>query len=82
LQKSFHLLQRKRKIELKNFHLFKKTKKYATRCRHPITRQLNNDNGLQALLTERRHLIAVWQKWRCSTSHDSFVVKIATCAKP
>ena len=40
-----------------------------------MTRQLNNDNGLQAQRTERQHLTAVWQKWRFSASYDSFVVE-------
>jgi len=40
-----------------------------------MTRQLNNDNGLQATWTERQHLTAVWQNWRFSASYDSFEVK-------
>ena len=39
-----------------------------------MTRQLNNDNGLQARWKERKHLTTVWQKWRFSASYDSIVV--------
>ena len=59
-----------------------------------MTQKLNIDNGLQAQRTERQHLTAVWQKWRFSApqthlwlikvrfSASTFVVKIATFAKP
>lgn len=59
-----------------------------------MTHKLNIDNGLQAQRTERQHLTAVWQKWRFSApqthlwlikvrfSASTFVVKIATFAKP
>jgi len=40
-----------------------------------MTRQLNNDNGLQAQRTERQHLTAPKINWRFSASYDSFVVK-------
>ena len=40
-----------------------------------MTRQLNNDNGLQGRWTEGQLITAVWQKWRFSASFDSFVVK-------
>lgn len=40
-----------------------------------MTRQLNNNKGLQARWTERQHLTAVWQNWRFSASYDSFEVK-------
>ena len=40
-----------------------------------MTRQLNNDNGLQARWTERQHLTAPTKNWRFSASYDSFVVK-------
>ena len=39
-----------------------------------MTRQLNNDNGLQAQRTERQHLTAPTRNWRFSASYDSFVV--------
>jgi hypothetical protein len=65
----------KKKIELKKIPTLKKNKKYATHNRHSMTRQLNNDNGLQTRWTERQHLTAVWQKWRFSASYDSFVVE-------
>ena len=39
-----------------------------------MTRQLNNDNGLQARWTERQHLTAPTKNWRFSASYDSFVV--------
>jgi len=40
------------KIELKKFpNASNKNKKHATHSRHSMTRQLNNDNGLQALWT-------------------------------
>ena len=39
-----------------------------------MTRQLNNDNGLQARWTERQHLTAPTRNWRFSASYDSFVV--------
>lgn len=40
-----------------------------------MTRQLNNDNGLQAQWTERQHLTAPTKNWRFSASYDSFVVE-------
>ena len=40
-----------------------------------MTRQLNNDKGLQAQRTERQHLTAPKKNWRLSASYDSFVVK-------
>jgi hypothetical protein len=40
-----------------------------------MTRQLNNDNGLQAQWTERQHLTAVWRNGGFSASYDSFVGK-------
>ena len=40
-----------------------------------MTRQLNNDNGLQARWTERQHLTAPTRNWRFSASYDSFVVQ-------
>jgi len=40
-----------------------------------MTRQLDNDNGLQAQRTERQHLTAPKKNWRLSASYDSFVVK-------
>ncbi len=39
-----------------------------------MTRQLNNENGLQARWTERQHLTAPTKNWRFSASYDSFVV--------
>ena len=39
--------------------MLQKNKKYTTHSRHLMTRQLNNDNGLQARWTERQHLQAV-----------------------
>ena len=52
-----------------------------------MTRQLNNDNGLQAQRTERQHLTAVWRNGGCSASYDSLVVgssailRLNFCAK-
>ena len=52
-----------------------------------MTRQLNNDNGLQARWTERQHLTAVWRNGGFSASYDSFVVgssvvlRLNFCAK-
>jgi len=40
-----------------------------------MTRQLNNDNDLQARWTERQHLTVPKKNWRLSASYDSFVVK-------
>jgi hypothetical protein len=40
-----------------------------------MTRQLNNDNGLQAQRTERQHLTAPKKNWRLGASYDSFVVQ-------
>lgn len=40
-----------------------------------MTRQLNNNNGLQAQRTERQQLTAVWHNGGCSASYDSFVVE-------
>ena len=40
-----------------------------------MTRQLNNDNGLQTDSQERQHLTAPTKNWRFSASYDSFVVK-------
>lgn len=39
-----------------------------------MTRQRNNDNGLQADRQERQHLTAPTKNWRFSASYDSFVV--------
>jgi hypothetical protein len=65
----------KKNLIKKNFQRFKKNKKYATHSRHSMTRQLNNDKGLQAQRTERQHLIAPKRNWRFNASYDSFVVK-------
>jgi hypothetical protein len=64
----------KEKLFLKNFQRFKKNKKYAPHSRHSMTRQLNNENGLQAQRTERQHLTAPKINWRFSASYVSFVV--------
>jgi hypothetical protein len=40
-----------------------------------MTRQLNNDHGLQTDSQERQHLTAPTKNWRFSASYDSFVVK-------
>ncbi|MBU3662802.1 MAG: hypothetical protein FGM41_06340 [Bacteroidetes bacterium] len=40
-----------------------------------MTRQLNNDNGLQARWTEHQHLTVPTKNWRFSASYDSFVGK-------
>ena len=40
-----------------------------------MTRQLNNDNGLQGQRTERQHLTAVWRNGGFSASYDSFLVQ-------
>jgi hypothetical protein len=66
----------KRKIELKKIsNALKKNKKYSTHSLHSMTRQLNNDNGLQTRWTERQHLTAPTKNWRFSASYDSFVVE-------
>jgi hypothetical protein len=39
-----------------------------------MTRQLNNDNGLQGRWTEGQLITAPTKNWRFSTSYDSFVV--------
>jgi hypothetical protein len=40
-----------------------------------MTRQLNNDNGLQRRTTEHQPVTAVWRNGGFSASYDSFVVK-------
>jgi len=59
-----------------------------------MTQKLNIDNGLQRRTTEHQPVTAVWQKWRFRSpqthlwlkkvqlSASTFVVKIATFAKP
>jgi len=42
--------------------------KNATHSLHSMTRQLNNDNGLQALWTQRQHQTAAIINWRFSAS--------------
>jgi len=50
LQKSM-LFSDPNKIGFKKFPSLQKNKKYATHSRHSMTRQLNNDNGLQGYWT-------------------------------
>jgi hypothetical protein len=65
----------KRKIELKKIsNALKKNKKYSTHSRHSMTRQLNNDNGLQERWTETPAPNSTYPKGGVSCSKDSFVV--------
>jgi len=81
-------------LVLKNLLPFKKNKKTQRTADTTMTARLNNDNGLQGRWTEGLLLTRVWQKWRFSApqthlwlikvrfSASTFVVKIATFAKP
>jgi hypothetical protein len=54
--------------------LSKKIKTPDTQTNPTKTVKLNNNNGLQARMTEHQLPTAVLQKWRFSSSYDSFVV--------
>ena len=60
LQKSFHL-SHPDKIELKKYSSLLKIKKYTTQDRHSMSRQRNNDNGLQTRWTKGLLITAVWR---------------------
>jgi hypothetical protein len=88
----------KRKIVLKNFQRFKKNKTPDTQARQKSTRQMTQTEDIKMVVThdrqERQPITRVWQKWRFSApqthlwlikhwfSASTFVVKIATFAKP
>ena len=94
LQKSFHLSHTD-KIVLKKISSPSENKKYATsQLDTTKTMKCSIDDGLQGQRTEGQLITAVWQKWRFSApqthlwlikhwfSASTFVVKIATFAKP
>ena len=62
------------KIVFKKFPTLQKKIKNATHSRHSMTRQLNNDNGLQARWTNTTGYNSTYPKGGVSCSKDSFVV--------
>ena len=73
LQKSFHLTDPR-----KNFKIFfptlQKKIKNTTHSRHSMTRQLNNDNGLQTRWTKTTGYNSTYPKVAVQCSADTFVV--------
>jgi hypothetical protein len=73
LQKSLQLCSPD-KIALKKISSPLKNKKYPTHSLHSMTRQLNNDNGLQGRWTKTTGYNSTYPKGVVSCSKDSFVV--------
>jgi hypothetical protein len=64
----------KRKIVFKKLPTLQKKIKNATHSRQSMTRQLNNDNGLQTRWTNTTGYNSTYPKGGVSCSKDSFVV--------